>query len=433
MSTKYSTLPDIDTQPDVYETPDETGDRGVRMHGMESKDYESDEEREGIDRSAVSVKDAAARFKDCVVDNSSADFSDRLNKRKKAMYRTFVRRPNLESTEYEILPKEMILNETPIQKLRRLMYEVKELGQEAELNQQEGEELAGGEISHKDLMSHVKSLEQDLTEIGQTLGEGSANGVLSSEGLIKQTDTGKRLLQQLQAMKHMAISSADAEADGAPTPKAVSAETTDDGKGVTYELYYSPDNARLHTATKTAELAERLAVLEKAVGSTQMQSGASLVGTVEKLEQHINILVQPRQLEQLSRRLKVVTGELERVQELQAKDATSSGISADAENKINALFELVDKIDPLVSLAPVLVTRLKGLKGLHAEAAVFSDSIKMISGEQSKITEELKGLDTVSTKLQESLSENDAAIQRNIEMIDGRITQLVERIQRLGA
>lgn len=60
---------------------------------------------------------------------------------------------------------------------------------------------------------------------------------------------------------------------------------------------------------------------------------------------------------------------------------------------------MVDKIDPLVSLAPVLVTRLKGLKGLHAEAAVFSDSIKMISSEQTKISEELRGLDTVSTKV----------------------------------
>ncbi|KAF9565132.1 Dynactin subunit 2 [Mortierella alpina] len=428
MSSKYSTLPDIDTQPDVYETVDDAGDRGARIQGMDGKDYESDEEREGIDRSAVSVKDAAARFKDCVVDNSSADFSDRLNKRKKAMYRTFVRRPNLESSEYEILPKEMLLQETPIQKLRRLMYEVKELGQETELIEKQGAELSAGEISHKDLLSHVKSLEHDLTEIGQTLGEGSSVGVLSSEGLIKQTDTGKRLLQQLQAMKHLAISSPDADDSGAKVPA-----TAGDDKTVTYELYYSPENARLHAATKTAELAERLAVLEKAVGSTQMQSGASLVGTVEKLEQHISILSQPRQLEQLSRRLKVVTGELERVQELQAKDATVSGISAEAENKINVLFELVDKIDPLVSLAPVLVTRLKGLKGLHAEAAVFSDSIKMISSEQTKISEELKGLDTVSTKLQESLTENDAAIQKNIELIDGRVTQLVERIQRLGA
>jgi hypothetical protein len=59
-----------------------------------------------------------------------------------------------------------------------------------------------------------------------------------------------------------------------------------------------------------------------------------LISTIEKLEQHIGILTQPRQLEQLSRRLKVVTTELERVQELQAKDATTTGISADAENKV---------------------------------------------------------------------------------------------------
>ncbi|KAF9174406.1 Dynactin subunit 2 [Mortierella sp. AD011] len=432
MSSKYSTLPDIDTQPDVYETTEDTSDRS-RAQGMDSKDYESDEEREGIDRSAVSVKDAAARFKDCVVDNSSADFSDRLNKRKKAMYRTFVRRPNLESSEYEILPKDMILQETPLQKLRRLMYEVKELGQEAELNGKEGAELIGGEISHKDLLSHVKSLEHDLSEIGQTMGEGTASGALSNEGLIKQTDAGKRLMQQLQAMKLSATSS-DAEAENASaTPKVSVDAAISDGKTITYELFYSPENARLHTATKTAELAERLAILEKAVGTTPMQSGSSLVGTLEKLEQNMGVLVHPRQLEQLSRRLKVVMGELERVQELQAKESAATGISPETENKINNLFELVDKIDPLVSLAPALVTRLKGLKGLHSEAAIFSDSIKMISSEQSKISEELKGLSTVSTKLQESLAENDSAIQKNIELIDGRITQLIERVQRLGA
>ncbi|KAG0010912.1 Dynactin subunit 2 [Entomortierella chlamydospora] len=318
------------------------------------------------------------------------------------MYHTFVRRPNLESSEYEILPKDMILQETPLQKLRRLMYEVKELGQEAELNGKEGAELIGGEISHKDLLSHVKSLEHDLSEIGQAMGEGTASGALSNEGLIKQTDAGKRLMQQLQAMKLSATSS-DAETENASaTPKVSVDAATGDGKTITYELFYSPENARLHTATKTAELAERLAILEKAVGTTPMQSGSSLVGTLEKLEQNMGVLVHPRQLEQLSRRLKVVMGELERVQELQAKESAATGISSETENKINSLFELVDKIDPLVSLAPVLVTRLKGLKGLHSEAAIFSDSIKMISSEQSKISEELKGLNTVSTKVEDN-------------------------------
>ena len=61
------------------------------------------------------------------------------------------------------------------------------------------------------------------------------------------------------------------------------------------------------------------------------------MGTVEKLEQQINILSQPRQLEQLSRRLKSVTGELERVQELHGKDAAATGISSDAEHKVLAV------------------------------------------------------------------------------------------------
>jgi hypothetical protein len=60
------------------------------------------------------------------------DFSDRLNKRKKAMYRTFVRRPNLETPDYEVLPRDVVLQETPVQKLRRLIFEVQELGREAE-------------------------------------------------------------------------------------------------------------------------------------------------------------------------------------------------------------------------------------------------------------------------------------------------------------
>lgn len=49
------------------------------------------------------------------------------------MYRTYVKRPPaMETNEYEILPKNLSLDETPLQKLRRLMYEVQELNDEME-------------------------------------------------------------------------------------------------------------------------------------------------------------------------------------------------------------------------------------------------------------------------------------------------------------
>lgn len=61
------------------------------------------------------------------------------------------------------------------------------------------------------------------------------------------------------------------------------------------------------------------------------------MATVERLEQHITLLVQPRQLEHLGRRLKTMLGDLERVQELQSKESAAAGINTETERKV--LFE----------------------------------------------------------------------------------------------
>lgn len=52
-----------------------------------------------------------------------------------------------------------------------------------------------------------------------------------------------------------------------------------------------------------------------------------------------------------------------------------------------------------MSIAPALVNRLKSLQQLHQEATVFSETINMLSDEQSKIREELKSLDDVTEKV----------------------------------
>ncbi|KAI7857790.1 Dynamitin-domain-containing protein [Circinella umbellata] len=132
MASKYSTLPDIDDQPDVFETPD-SGDVGPLTNTLGGQSSDEDDGNENVVRSRVSVKDASARFKDSIVETSGIDFTDRLTRRKKAMYRSYVRRPTaLETNEYELLPKDLELQETSIQKLRRLKFEIQELNEEIE-------------------------------------------------------------------------------------------------------------------------------------------------------------------------------------------------------------------------------------------------------------------------------------------------------------
>ena len=57
---------------------------------------------------------------------------NRLTRHKKQMYKKIVNQAYLDTAEYEIVPRDPTLQETPIQKLRRLMYEVQELGEEIE-------------------------------------------------------------------------------------------------------------------------------------------------------------------------------------------------------------------------------------------------------------------------------------------------------------
>lgn len=57
------------------------------------------------------------------------------------------------------------------------------------------------------------------------------------------------------------------------------------------------------------------------------------------------------------------------------------------------------KAEPMLNITPAVLTRLKALQGLHTESATFSESIKMISEEQAKITDELQNLGGVSNKV----------------------------------
>ncbi|ORX61899.1 hypothetical protein DM01DRAFT_1315161 [Hesseltinella vesiculosa] len=453
---KYAALPDIDDQPDVYETDDVTVDKTATVH---NDDDESSDDNENVVRSRVSIKDASSRFQDSVVDASQSDFSDRLNRRKKAMYRTFVRRPPaLETSEYEILPKDMVLEETRLQKLRRLMYEVQQLNQELESDQ--GNEDKDKDISQADLLAQITYLQSDLTRMGERMGQAETNG---NNTYGKNVEEAKALIKQLESYKAMAAANTQ-EDQTSPQPEAVVKD------GITYELFYTPETIRAQKQTNTADIDERIARLEKLVGTSAGQDFESLPGNIasmsfihslSKLEQQMSLLAQPRHLDTISRRIKVLIPELERLHELKTgnrKDHafglaglstttttttilanTVNGdrkdeqpnISNDMEEKINKLFTTMEKVDPLLNLTPALLTRLKALQGLHSEAAIFSRTLKVISEEQTRMADELKNLDVTSQTLTSSFEENRELLEKNVTVIDTRISDLVQRMEAL--
>ena len=159
-----------------------------------------------------------------------------------------------------------------------------------------------------------------------------------------------------------------------------------------------------------------------------------LVQTLGRLDHLLTLLTQPRHLDSISRRVKVLVSDLERLHESRRKlgdtrplnvalsggmtvavvgtvepvrsnlsasmgpSASSSSappsdsIAPDTLQKIDALFALLPRIDPLLPLTPKLLTRLRSLANVHSVAATFADTLAVLKAETERLGEGEKDL-----------------------------------------
>ncbi|KAJ3048451.1 hypothetical protein HK097_010533, partial [Rhizophlyctis rosea] len=286
-------------------------------------------------------------------------------------------------------------------------------------------------LTQRQLLEQVSALQTELSRVGNTLGgpEALSNTFSAPSGtLTKQLETGKSLMTQLQAFKSLSLS--DSSPSSLPsssdqrsqTPSPNDNPTQSGTPTVTYELLYTPQTLKSTTLSKLTHLESRLTSLERLLGTSHLdptdsdtsqsllQSSGSLIGALERLDHHLALLSQPRMLDGLGRRVKGLTAEMERVAELRKKRELEGGLmggvgasslslessdqqqasttpqtlTPDQERKINRLFLTLDRVDPIASVVPHLLARLQGLRSLHAEAAVFSESLKMLVREQER-------------------------------------------------
>ncbi|KAJ3087638.1 hypothetical protein HK102_010594 [Quaeritorhiza haematococci] len=579
---KYSTLPDLDTAQDVYETPDISADDpsslaapgpggALSRDSLNLSDFSSDDDNDNdeIVRSSLTVSTASQRFTDAVLDSSNVDFSGQIKKRTKRVRRRLSRRlPDRE--EYAILPYlgggvgagaqkagGAVEKETTLQRLRRLMFEVQDLGEELEKEKAEalatvpapvaaaladdvsasdaaasaeanlttsfppktgieiGRSRSGKKklVSHGQLLEQVATLQADLVKIGQSVGqplEGHSESIGTSGGtLFKQLEVGKTLMAQLKAFKDLSLNNglsaaSTSTADSSQqlqqqqnqqsnnqilttTTTTTTSSTTmttlqqSDPNVVTYELYYSPETAKLAHLSKVAELEARITQLERLIGThfvqnldngddsvaTILQSSGSLVSALDRLDRHLALLTQPRQLDAVARRVKSLTADLEKLADLRKKQqlessltlpsdilrssttaggtSTVGGAAADVvvdmhphhqvqtenERKINHLFSTLEKLDSVSAVIPHLLARLHALRSLHTEAAVFSESLRLLTVEQGRIGETTKTMEDALKRVEGSLKENGEITVKNVEALEGRMKALGEKVEEL--
>ncbi|KAJ2101332.1 hypothetical protein GGI09_001806 [Coemansia sp. S100] len=380
--TKYSNLLDIDTsQPDVYETPD--------VPTLRQPDEQAEIPlSEDISIDSLSVDKAAARFRASAGDTGQSA----LSRYQRSLFRAL----QLESLSGPLeVSTGSVLSETPEQRLRRLVYETQELREQLVSKPKDQQTVA--------LMRLANGLTDELAQLSvQSEGESLEGGSLVS----------RSLWQRLSP-------AADPQAEARPTMRPV--------------------------ADNSLQLEARISMLEKVLGSSSAQLardaavGHSLVDSVSRLRQQLEVLADPQRVDGIQRRIKQVLLDMDRLDL-----ATTQAARAEADTKgsaqridpatvkrIDELYEKFTGIDSLIELAPATARRLQSLATLHGEAAEVVARVGRIEREQAGASEEIKTMKEIADSLNHAMADNSSTLAENMKHLDSRIYVLNSRLDSL--
>ncbi|KAL1743072.1 Dynamitin-domain-containing protein [Schizophyllum fasciatum] len=401
-STKYANLPDIDTAPDIYET-----EEVFNSNVANSKPDEDEDDLPSRSRLRSTADPASRQANPDELDTRTVNPEDAQRKFRKAeqqreRFRSRYTYPPSPSRSRSRSPSK----ERPLPISKRLLNIQAELESiEAEVNESAKEKIETEEnIDPGELI-------RGLTDVRRRLGQ------------IKKDKEGRGRLVEM-------ITSEEAEKEKQQVQEADAkekAKKTDEKVEV----------------RSVVEIDKRVGELEKLVGAATTVLDettplpAPLLPMLSRLHSQLTLLTQPRHIDSISRRLKVLLTDLDRVSQAQhghrrhpsqSKDqAQAPGPSPLAEQ----LMPLLTRLSPALPHIPHILTRLRTLSQLHTSAAEFQSTLEGLEEEQRKMRETLNDLENAVVSVENSLKENRDLVKGNVEGLDGRVDDVVKRLEAL--
>ena len=156
-----------------------------------------------------------------------------------------------------------------------------------------------------------------------------------------------------------------------------------------------------------------------------------------KLNTQLTLLTQPRHLDSISRRIKLLISDLDR---LSASQQGRKGQGAAAPTTGQAgpsqlqeqLLPLLARLAPHLPHLPHMLTRMRTLSGLHAAAADVQSVVSNLEADQLRTRNRLDVLAKAVEGVEKSLEDNAAVVKGNVGGLEERIEMLVKRLDALS-
>ncbi|KAJ7072476.1 Dynamitin-domain-containing protein [Mycena amicta] len=388
---KYSTLPDIDTAPDVYETEDplptvNKADPGSDDEALPSRSTlkasraaDSVASKEELDSSSLIEHDEATkRFR-------------KAEKRRERTHYMYPPSPTDPTSPDEPSPSRPV----PLsQRLRALQAEL--LSLETELADPANPLL-------------FKERDDDVVDPGELI-----RGLVDVRSRLDKIRKGKEGRGKLVgAILGQDVPREFDRKDGAAPPG-------------------EPEKPTVRTIV---EMDRRVGELEKLVGSSTATIDESsplpppLLPLVTRLNAQLTLLTQPRHIDSISRRLKLLLSDLDRASASQHSHRRHPSQSNNTSSQIQEqVLPLLSRLSPSLPHIPHILARLRTLSALHTSASEFESTLQSLEEDHRKMREALGELEGAVDTIEKSLEANREVVKGNVGGLESRVDSLVKRV-----
>ncbi|KAI6169506.1 Dynamitin-domain-containing protein [Pisolithus thermaeus] len=190
------------------------------------------------------------------------------------------------------------------------------------------------------------------------------------------------------------------------------------------------------------EMDKRVGELEKLIGSVNVTLDETtpltppLLPMLMRLNNQLTLLTQPRHIDSVSRRLKLLLSDLERASTNQAQkrqnNMSQQDIQSGSTPAQDAVLPLLSRLAPSLPHIPHILTRLRTLSALHGSAAEFQSTVAALEEEQKRTREALDALKTAVESVEGSLEANRNTVAGNVGNLEGRVDNLVNKVESLS-
>ena len=145
----------------------------------------------------------------------------------------------------------------------------------------------------------------------------------------------------------------------------------------------------------------------------------------------MTLLTQPRHIDSISRRLKLLLSDLDRASAAQHhRRHPSQPIAIPQPSPLSEqLLPLLSRLGPSLPHIPHILARLRTLSTLHTAAADFQNSLGDLEQDQKKMRSALEELEEAVCTIEKSMEDNRQVVKGNVTGLEERVSVLLKRLQ----